>query len=209
MRRIPLLLALVTAVTACAASPLWPDRLDITLGTPVDTSPPPAHPAGSDERGLMVCVVDAEGRARCHHRDGVVSSKVGAAGTATCPGAEAPLRSICEGPGACLLPGIDVPVGQFGLLVFSLRPPALGLPRHVVAEAVIVTRAAGGPEAHERRALTDAMHAIAGCVAPDTRRGGGADPSIVTLGACVSQGCDLARMSLKLARHARVSMTGR
>ena len=110
MRRTPvLILALATAVTACAASPLWPDRLDITLGAPVATSPPPADPAGSDARGLMVCVVDAEGQARCHHRDGVVSSKVSAAGTATCPGAEAPLRSVCRGTGACLLPGIDVP----------------------------------------------------------------------------------------------------
>jgi len=210
-----LLVAMVTGVTACAAAPTWPDRLDITLGPPATSEAGPAplargpRPATGGTVDLMVCVVDADGRGRCHHRDGVLTTTSGPRGSATCAGAGAPLRPACAGPGRpCVLAGVQVPAGPFGLLVLSVRPPAFGMPRHAVADAAILAREPGHPPAPARDRIAGALAAVARCLAPADTARPGAELPVVALGACTARACDLGRVSLRFPSRGSVSMAG-
>lgn len=193
-----LLLAALTA-TACTAPPAWSERRDIAVeaasGGLAAIGSPPAPRAPRD---LMICVVDLRGEARCHHRGGALRSRA-RAGTATCAGAELPLRSRCEGAGGCVFRGVPVPSGAFGLLVVELRPPVLGVPRHVVVDAAAV---AGSPRTRDADVapLRGAVGALARCLAA----GGAPDTALLRVDrhTCEDGFCGLRRTRFKLGRPA-------
>jgi hypothetical protein len=179
-----ILLAAAVGLAACAAQPRWSDRLDITV----------------TGRGLMICIVDAKGAAQCYHRDGVLTSTVGAQGVATCPGIDQRLESACDGSDTCIVRNVGVPTDAFGMLFVELKPPIFGVPRHVVTEAAIVARRADALDATLRSSLENAARAHARCLAPKDsallRRD--AVP-VVTRAECEAQACALRRVSLRLA----------
>lgn len=180
-------------LAACATQPRWSERLDVTV----------------TGRGLMVCVIDASGAAECHHRDGVLRSTLSGHGIATCPGAEQHLAPTCDGSESCVIRDVGVPADAFGVLVLEVNRPLFGVPRHEVADALIVARSTEGPSATERGRITEAARAHARCLAPaDTQRLHGDAVPVVARSECEARACALRRVSLKLAWQRSVRATG-
>ncbi len=205
------LVAAAFAMGACTAAPAWPERVDIAVevhagGFAASSTSAVSSSARSPSDDLMICVIDADGAARCHHRGGVMSARARlAAGSATCPGADAVLRSPCRTVG-CSFPGVPVPSSPFGLMIVELRAPRFGVPRHAVLDAAVVSGVSSRSAASDAPQIAWAMRALARCLAPgpddDAPR-----PMHVERDACEDGFCQLDRSRVKLSPSRREGVT--
>ena len=146
----------VAAISPAPAGDPWSERLDLL----VEASGQPGRTAAPS---LMVCVLDAAGGARCHHRDGVLTGAAGG-GRGPCAQADRRLQSLCGPAGTCRFRDVAVPAGAFGLFVVALEPPVFGVPRHVERGRLIVTDAGGADGTAER--IGQHLGALSRCLAP-------------------------------------------
>lgn len=194
----------------------WPDALDITvvlenqdggserwdpgITVPLDPAlPVTTGPATGPD--VMICIVDEAGHARCHHRDGVLASTVGAGGHRACPGAERALLSRCGDASRCVFRNVPVPADSFGLLILELDPPLFGVPRHGIIDAVVLARSEA-PAAPGDTRVAAGLRTLAQCLAPPGRQHG-LEPElpVVLRTACEDHACTL--------RHSRVGLATR
>jgi hypothetical protein len=144
-----LIVATALALSACATPPQWSERVTVAVDRggrelAAFSVPGLSSPPMRNVDDLMLCVVDMDGAARCHHRDGIVSASVAAtAASATCPGADAVLRSPCRAGEGCRFSSVAVPSSTFAMMIVELRAPRFGVPRHVVSDAAVVSRPRG------------------------------------------------------------------
>jgi hypothetical protein len=203
-RSVGLIVAAALALGACATPPGWSERVTVAVDRggrelaafSVSGLPSPLIRNIDD---LMLCVVDMDGAARCHHRDGIVSAAVApTAASATCPGADAVLRSPCRAGEGCRFSSVAVPSSTFAMMLVELRVPRFGVPRHVVSDAAVVSQASGFVDAEGRR-LEQSIRAVARCLAPGA--GDGPRLTVVDRGACENDFCKLNKSRVKLSRE--------
>jgi hypothetical protein len=218
----PRLLLAALALTACAASPSppWPDQVDITVsagqarpdpeaGHPVYAAPGSAATSAGPAGGVMLCLVDVRGQARCHHRDGVLQARTTGTGEAACPGAGQRLGGVCPGRADCTLRAVPAPAGTLGILMLDLHPPVFGVPRHAVAEAAVLSApAADQVRSEEDRRAATAVRALARCLAPSDRQLAHAPIPLLSRQACEDRACPLTGSSLRLARPGPATTAG-
>jgi hypothetical protein len=84
------------------------------------------------------------------------------------------------------------------MMIVELRAPRFGVPRHVVSDAAVVSRASEFVDADGRR-LERSMRAVTRCLAPDA--GDGPRLALVDRGACENDFCNLNRSRVKLSRE--------
>jgi hypothetical protein len=214
--RILTVLLLAAGATGCATPPRWSGPVDITVeldlamvpagarGLAASTRPlgltPPVSAGASDGPRVMLCVVDAAGRAQCHHRDGVLSSRSDAAGRATCPGADRRLRSPCADASACVFRRVPVPAEGFGLVIVDLEPPLFGVPRHRVLDVAVLS--AAPLSAGDRSRIAQSIRGLADCLGPATAGAwSGGEPVALPRAPCEGQFCRLAQSRVRLDRE--------
>jgi hypothetical protein len=170
----------------------WSELMDISVTM---------NRADSTERPeLMVCLVDASGRVRCHHKAGVLVWNANGEGHAVCPGADRRIHTRCDGSSSCRFAGVAAPAGSFGLLVLRLVPPVFGAPRHDVLDAAVFTRATDDDRVQERRQIQAALQGLARCIAPSGGRIAERSPvPILTRQACERTACRLGESSVTLS----------
>ena len=203
-RSVGLIVVAALTLIACATPPEWSERVTVAVdrgGRELAASSESglfAPPMRSTD-DLMLCVVGMDGAGRCHHRDGVVSASVTpSAASATCPGADAVLRSPCRAREGCRFSSVTVPSMTFAMMIVELQAPRFGVPRHVVSDAAVVSRASGFLDADGRR-LEQSMRAVARCLAPSA--GDGPRLALVDLRACENDFCKLNKSRVKLSRE--------
>jgi hypothetical protein len=200
---------LILDVATPAAAASWTELIDVRIA-----SPEPADPAD-----VMICILDAVGEARCHHRGGVSSARVHASGRATCASASRARPSPCPAGAGCLFPKVSVPSDAFGLLVIRLAPPLFGVPRSRVMDTVLVSGSSGAtpsgraspfswaspagspgrePSA-EGAAIAAALPPLARCLAP-AGAGSGHPETVRSMAraACEARACELRQSLLTL-----------
>src|SRR5262245_39175882 len=156
---IALLLALVT-VGMLAAFKVSLGATPRSWSEPVDISVTMNRGDSTERPDLMVCVVDASGRAQCHHKAGVLTWSATADGRAVCPGADERIRPRCDGSPSCRFAGVAVPGGSFGVLVLRLVPPVFGAPRHDAVDAAVFVRSSDDDQARESRQIRASLQAL-------------------------------------------------
>jgi hypothetical protein len=188
--------------------PVWSERLDVTVEVPTQsfaasTTLDAASPASNPSGPLMLCVIDSDGAARCHHRHGVISARVQLASeVATCPGADAVLRSVCRDVNACRFPEVPVPSSPFGLMIVELRAPRFGIPRHAIVDAAVVSGVSPGAAVPEAPRIGQALRGLARCLSP-----GRSDdaPRLLSVArtSCEDGFCRLGHSRVKFSSHQR------
>ena len=195
---IALLLALVT-VGMLAAFKVSSGATPGSWSEPVDISVTMNRVDSTERPDLMVCVVDASGRAQCHHKAGVLAWGASRDGRAVCPGADERIRPRCDGSPSCKFAGVAAPGGSFGLLVLRLAPPLFGAPRHDVLDAAIFTRSSDDAQALENRQIRASLQSLARCIAPSGGRIAERRPvPILSRQACERATCRLGESSVTL-----------
>ena len=198
------IVAAALALGACATPPEWSERVTVAVdrggrGFAAFSVSGLSLPPMPNTDDLMLCVVGMDGAARCHHRDGIVSASVApSAASASCPGADAVLRSPCRAGEGCRFSSVAVPSSTFAMMLVELRAPRFGVPRHVVSDAAVVSRASGFVDADGRR-LEQSMRVMARCLAPGA--GDGPRLALVDRGACENDFCKLGNSRVKLSRE--------
>lgn len=187
--------ALILDLTTPAAGASWPELIDVRI----------ASTAATDAADVMICIVGADGEARCHHRGGVSPAKVHATGRATCTAASRARSSPCPGGVGCLFAKVSVPSEAFGLLVLKLVPPLFGVPRNSVIDTALVSGARPSASGSARPSadgepIGPALRALARCLAPP---GAGHPPAVRALdrAACETRACELRQSLVTLAPH--------
>ena len=170
----------------------WSEVMDISVAmNRVDSTERPE---------LMVCLVDASGRVRCHHKTGVLVWGANAQGHAVCPGADRRIHARCDGSSSCRFAGVAAPAESFGLLVLRLVPPVFGAPRHDVLDAAVFTRSTDDDQVQESRQIQAALRGLARCIAPSGDRIAERQPvRILTRQACERAACRLGESNVTLS----------
>jgi len=167
---------------------------------PVDISVTMNRGDSTERPDLMVCVVDASGRAHCHHKAGVLAWGASADGRAVCPGADERIRPRCDGSPSCRFAAVAAPGGSFGVLVLRLVPPVFGAPRHDVVDAAVFVRSSDDEPARESQQIQASLRALARCVAPSGTQFVERRPvPILTRQACERATCRLSESSVTLS----------
>lgn len=185
------LIGILTGAHAPLASAV--DEADVRIGL-------------DDETAVVLCIVEPDGRARCHHREGVVAGAVDGAAPGICGLADRPLDSPCGRARECAFHRVAVPAELFGLLVLETRRPLFGVPRHTLIDAAVVSRAPPSSRASSAPELVGGLQTLARCMAPSERGQIEIQPPL-RLEACQDHPCRLRRSTVQVAvlPHVRVN----
>jgi len=148
--------------------------------------------------GLVLCVIDTSGRARCHGKDGVTSAAEGR-WAGVCGLADQRLESPCAG-GECVFPGAAPRGEALGLILLEARPPLFGMPRHRLVDLSVLSPSP--PPTPVTREMERAVLRIARCFAPGDRTVEARPVPVLHRRECADGPCRLQHSSVQVAMSA-------
>ena len=145
---------------------------------------------------IVLCVLDAMGRTRCHGKDGVLTGSVDWNWAGVCGIADRRLESPCPDGAECVFKAAARRGDLVGLIVLEARPPFYGIPRHRFVDSAVLS-----PPGHPTsltQGMAHGVQTVARCFAPSDGTAEEHPAPILLPGGCVDGPCRLQHSSVQM-----------